>query len=164
MPVLYGHSFQEFKMNYLVLKAQRQSLGLTVAEIAEICNVTKRSFQYWEAGKVPVPSDVSITVDAMASHYALVLEKMRDDVKKATVHNDFDETKPSRISPKLPFYHTFELFQTATNCPNITYWRIYQSVVGQLLLQGDISNLDDAQTIPDHFGIWKWLDGAYEHI
>lgn len=149
-------------MNYLVLKAQRQSLGLTVAEIAEICGVSKRSFQYWEAGKVPVPSDVALTVSTMVSHYALVLDKMLVDVKNATVYNDTDDTKPSRISPTLPFFHTFESFSQATECPHVAYWRIYQAVIGQLLLLGKISKLDDAQKIPDNWGVWKWLKGCYE--
>ena len=149
-------------MNHLVLKAQRQSLGLTVAEIAEICGVTKRSFQYWEAGKVPVPSDVALTFFTMVSHYALVLDKMLADVKNATVYNDTDDTKPSRISPILPFYHTFELFVQETECPHIAYWRIYQSVIGQLLLLGKISKLDDAQKIPKNWGVWEWLKGHYE--
>ena len=58
MPSIEG-IFRNLKMNYLKLKAQRQGLGLTVAEIAEIAKVTKRSFQYWEAGKVPVPHDLA---------------------------------------------------------------------------------------------------------
>ena len=149
-------------MNHLELKAQRQSLGLTVAEIAEICNVTKRSFQYWEAGKVPVPSDVALTVSTMASHYALVLEKMFNDVQKATIYNDTDDTKPSRISPILPFYHTFELFSQETECPYVAYWRIYQAVIGQLLLLGKISKLDDTQKIPENLDVWMWLKGHYE--
>lgn len=149
-------------MNNLELKAQRQSLGLTVADAAELCNVTKRSFQYWEAGTWAVPKDVNLQFFTMASHYALVLEKMLDDVKRVTIYNDSDDTKPSRISPILPFYHTFEVFQIATECPHVVYWRIYQSVIGQLLLLGKISKLDDVQKIPADFWVWKWLKGHYE--
>ena len=111
-PTSVGH-FQEFKMNYLQLKAQRQGLGLTVAEIADIAKVTKRSFQYWEAGKVPVPDDVEMLIDVMASQYCLVLGILLSDVELATWRNtdpDNNLDKPMRISPTLPFFHSFELF------------------------------------------------------
>ena len=152
-------------MNNLQLKAFRQGLGLTVAEAAEIAQVTKRSFQYWEAGKVPVPNDVAITINTMASHYDLVLKKMLDDVEQATWRNNDPDNypdKPMRISPTLPFYHTFESFQIATECHHVVYWRIYQSVISQLLLLGKITKLDDNSNIPEHFHIWKWLKGTYE--
>lgn len=151
-------------MNNLQLKALRQGLGLTVAEAAELPSiaVTKRSFQYWEAGKVPVPSDVTDTFFLMSSHYTFVLDKMIADVEKATIYPNDDEIKPT-VKPTLPFFHTFEQFQMATECPQIIYWRIYQSVISQLLLLGKITKLDDNTKIPENFGIWKWLKGAYEH-
>lgn len=152
-------------MNNLELKAIRQGLGLTVAEASELpaVNVTKRSFQRWEAGDVPVPDDIDLTFFSMSSHYTLVLDKMMADIDKATIYNHDDDTKPSCISPKLPFFHTFESFQMATECPHVSYWRIYQSVISHLLLIGKITKLDDSAKIPESFGIWKWLRGAYEH-
>ncbi|MCE1271295.1 MAG: YdiL family protein [Acinetobacter sp.] len=152
-------------MNNLQLKAFRQGLGLTVAEAAEIAQVTKRSFQYWEAGKVPVPNDVAITIDTMASHYDLVLKKMLDDVEQATWRNSDPDNypdKPMRISPTLPFYHSFDLFQMVTKCKNVVHWRIYQSVISQLLLLGKISKLDDDAKIPEDWEVWKWLKGHYD--
>lgn len=150
-------------MNHLLLKANRQGLGLTVADAAELAKVTKRSFQYWEAGKYAIPDDVDMLFFQMSSHYALVLEKMIADIEKATIYNETDETKPSRISPILPFFHSFELFQMTTECPHVAYWRIYQAVVSHLILIGKISKLDDSAEIPENFGIWKWLKGSYEH-
>lgn len=164
MPSVEG-IFRISKMNYLQLKAQRQGLGLTVAEIADIAKVTKRSFQYWEAGKVPVPQDVEMLIDAMASQYNLVLDLLLSDVELATWRNtdpDNNPDKPMRISPTLPFFHSFELFLEKTGVKNIVYWRIYQSVVSQLMLTGKIVRLDDNIEIPENWKIWKWLDGHYD--
>ena len=152
-------------MNNLELKSIRQGLGLSVAEACELpaVNVTKRSFQRWEAGDVSVPDDIDLLFFNMSSHYSLVLDKMIHDIEKATIYNLDDDTKPFRISPKLPFFHTFELFQMATGCPHISYWRIYQSAISHLLLIGKITKLDDSAKIPENWGIWKWLRGHYEH-
>lgn len=151
-------------MNNLQLKALRQGLGLTVAEAAEFpaINVTKRTFQRWEDGTRSVPNDIEEIFFLMSSHYSLVLEKMLVDVEKATIRPTDEEIKPT-IKPVLPFFHTFESFQMATECPHVAYWRIYQSVISQLLLLGKITKLDDSVNIPENFGIWKWLRGAYEH-
>lgn len=150
-------------MNNLQLKALRQGLGLTVADASELAGVAKRTFQRWEDGSRAVANDVAWLIDGMASHYALVLGKMLTDVEKVTTYNKDDDTKPSRISPTLPFFHTFESFQVATECSKVAYWRIYQSVISQLMLIGKISKLDDDKAIPDDFWIWSWLGGAYEH-
>lgn len=149
-------------MNNIELKAIRQGLGLEVAEAAELCGVQKRSFNYWEQGERSIPSDVSMLFFQMSSHYSLVFEKMTADVKDATIYNETDEKTPSRSSPKLPFFRTFESFQIATSNPNKTYWRIYQSVISQLILLGKISKLDDTAKIPDQFWIWRWLNCEYE--
>lgn len=151
-------------MNNLLLKATRQGLGLTVAEASELppINVQKRTFQYFEAGERAIPEYVDLTFFTMSSHYKLVLDKMLIDIEKATIYPSDDEIKPT-IKPVLPFFHTFELFQIATECPNIVYWRIYQSVISHLVLIGKITKLDDSKKIPAEWSIWRWLSGAYEH-
>lgn len=148
-------------MNNLQLKAIRQGLGLEVAEAAELCGVQKRSFNYWEQGERGIPEDVEMKFFTMSSHYSLVLEKMILDVEKSTIRPTDEEIKPT-IKPILPFYRTFEQFQVQTECPHIAYWRIYQSVISQLILIGKITKLDDDAIIPKDFGIWKWLKGGYE--
>lgn len=149
-------------MNNLQLKAIRQGLGLEVAEAAELVGVQKRSFNYWEQGLRSVPTDVFLTFDTMRSHYILVLDMMGHDVKRVTTYNETDETKPSRCSPTLPFYRSFDDFKTATGCEWRAYWRIYQSVISQLLLLTHISRISDEVKIPADFAIWKWLGGDYE--
>ena len=151
-------------MNNLLLKATRQGLGLTVAEASELppINVQKRTFQYFEAGERAIPEYVDLTFFTMSSHYNLVLEKMLADIEKATIYPADDEIKPT-VKPVLPFFQTFELFQLATECPHIVYWRIYQSVISHLVLTGKITKLDDSKKIPAEWSIWRWFSGAYEH-
>lgn len=151
-------------MNNLLLKATRQGLGLTVAEASELppINVQKRTFQYFEAGERTIPDYVDLTFFTMSSHYNLVLEKMLADIEKATIYPADDEIKPT-VKPVLPFFQTFELFQLATECPHVVYWRIYQSVISHLVLTGKITKLDDSKKIPAEWSIWRWFGGAYEH-
>lgn len=151
-------------MNNLLLKATRQGLGLTVAEASELppINVKKRTFQYFEAGERTIPEYVELTFFTMSSHYQLLLDKMLEDIEKATIYPSDDEIKPT-IKPVLPFFQTFEMFQLATECPHIVYWRIYQSVISHLVLIGKITKLDDNSKIPNDWSIWKWLSGTYEH-
>lgn len=152
-------------MNNLELKSIRQGLGLTVLEVSELpqVNVTKRSFQRWEAGDVPVPKDIESIMSLMASHYSLVLNKMLADVESATIRPAEDEIKGT-VKPVLPYFQSFELFQMETGCPHVAYWKIYQSVISHLILIGKITKLDDAVKIPENWGIWKWLKGTYEHV
>lgn len=151
------------KLNNLSLKAIRQGLGLTVAEAAELpsINVTKRTFQYWESGKVPLPTDVDLVFFGIVSHRNLVLEQMLADVERVTVHQDPEIVGPT-IKPILPFYKEFADFSAATKCDKVVYWRIYQAVVSDLVMSGKIKNLDDNAAIPKDFKIWNWLSGAYE--
>lgn len=149
-------------MNNLQLKATRQALGLTVADAAELAGVSKRAFQYWEGGSRQIPDDVDNQFFVMTSHYNMVLQQMIIDVEANTIRPSDDEIKPTK-KPILPFFITFELFKEATNCTHVVYWRIYQSVISQLLLTGKITKLDDKAIIPENFKVWQWLNGEYEH-
>lgn len=148
-------------MNNLQLKATRQGLGLEVAEAAELAGVQKRSFNYWEQGERFVPSDVDLLFFNMASHYNLVLDKLLSDVEAATIRPTDEDVNPT-VKPILPFFRTFEDFQSATECPHVAYWRIYQSVISHLVLIGKVTKLDDTAKIPENFWIWRWLKGEYE--
>lgn len=149
-------------MNNLELKAVRQSLGLTVAEAAEMTNVTKRAFQYWEAGKRAVPDDVDLIFSTKAAHYSMILERMISDVEAATIHPKGDEVAPTK-KPILPFYNDFKCFAEATHCNSIAHWRGYQAVIGQLVLLGKVTKLDDGAVIPQSFWIWRWLGMEFEN-
>ena len=62
----------------------------------------------------------------------------------------------------MPIFHSFKLFLEKTGVKNIVYWRIYQSVVSQLILTGKIVRLDDTAELPENWGIWKWFNGHYD--
>lgn len=49
------------------LKTLRESLGLTVAWVAEQAQVKHRTVTYWESGRFPVPSDVAAMLTAIES-------------------------------------------------------------------------------------------------
>lgn len=151
-------------MNNLELKALRQALGLTVLDASELAGVSKRSFQYWESGKHPIKSDFEQLLFVMVSHYSMILRQMTEDLDRVTVRQYDDDTKPTIVyKPALPFFHSFEDFQMKTGCKWVSYWRIYQAVIGQLLMSGKVTKLDDSAEIPSDFKIWRWFAGEYEH-
>ena len=142
-------------LNNLELKAMRQSLGLTVAEASELngIEVSKRFFQYLENGERTANQDVNDVFFNLASQYHLALTKLTDDITEHCKTNK---------KPVLPFFHSFELFKEKTGNQYQHFWKIYQSVIGHLLLVGAITTLDDDAEIPKNFSIWWWLDGKYE--
>ncbi len=151
-------------MNNLELKATRQALGLTVLDASELAGVSKRSFQYWESGKHPIKSDFEQLLFVMVSHYSMILRQMIDDLERVTARQFDDDTKPNVVfKPALPFFHSYEDFQAKTQCEIISYWRIYQAVIGQLLMSGKVNKLDDSADIPSDFKIWRWFAGEHEY-
>lgn len=148
-------------MNNLELEAQRKALGLSVAELAELTGVSKRSVQYWQQGERCIPQDVQLTLFTAASHYEMALRKTKADCKAATCRPG--DTVAPTIKPKLPFYKQLEDFTAATGCACPRYWRTYQTIIAQLHTLGYIAKLDDSQKIPAKFWLWKWLRGDYEH-
>ncbi len=142
-------------LNNLELKAMRQSLGLTVAEASELnsIKVSKRFFQYIESGERTANQDINDVFFNLGSQYHLALSKLTDDIN--------EHCKTSK-KPVLPFFHSFELFKEKTGNQYPHFWKIYQSVIGHLLLIGAITTLDDNAEIPKNFSIWWWLDGKYE--
>lgn len=164
-------------MNHLKLKAQRQSLGLTVAEACELVKnkdgkpLSKRFWQYLEQGERTITDDIEIAIFTHASHYTLLLDKLTADIDQFNQHNpkpitdDADEYFDKLKSVKklaLPFWHSFEQFATDTGNQSQAYWKIWQAVVGHLLLIGKITELDDSADIPPEFSIWFWINEKYE--
>lgn len=52
------------------LKTIRESLGLPVQWLAERANVQRRTVEYWEAGRSPVPSDVAALILKIDGQFA----------------------------------------------------------------------------------------------
>ena len=147
------------KMNNLQLKAQRQALGLTVAEACELVKnkegqpLSKRMWQYMEQGERSIPEDVDIAIFGLASHYTLLLDRLTAD----TIKLKQDNTE----SPVLPFWHSFEQFKADTGNPSQAHWKIWQAAIGHLMLTGKLNYLDDDVKVPADFSVWRWLKGDY---
>ncbi len=155
------------------LKAMRQGLGLTVKEAAELAaiDVSKRSFQYWEAGDRSIPDDVSIYFSLFATNYSLLLSKLTNDIAVFKAQNplpiadDPDEyfeniAKVKKVT--LPFFTTFDSFVSVTSNKHVINWRIWQSVISHLYLMGAIAKLNDQDSVPESFTAWHWLRGDYD--
>lgn len=146
-------------MNNLQLKAQRQSLGLTVAEACELIKnkdgqpLSKRMWQYYEQGKHLVHDDVDVAIFSLAGHYTLLLDRLTADI--------INFKQSNTESPALPFWHSFEQFKADTGNPSQAHWKIWQAVIGHLMLTGKLNYLDDAK-VPADFGAWRWLKGDYD--
>ena len=163
-------------MNNLQLKAQRQALGLTVAEACKLVKnkdgqpLSKRMWQYYEQGKHLAHDGIDITIFGLASHYTLLLDKLTADIDKFNKHNskpitdDADEYFEQLKSVKklvLPFWHSFEQFKADTGNQSQAHWKIWQAVIGHLMLIGKLNYLDDSAKVPTDFGVWRWLKGDY---
>ncbi len=146
-------------MNDLQLKAQRQALGLTVAEACELVKnkdgqpLSKRMWQYMEQGERSIPEDVDIAIFGLASRYTLLLDRLTADIIKLKQGNT--------ESPALPFWHSFEQFKADTGNPSQAHWKIWQAVIGHLMLKGELNYLDDSAKVPAESGAWQWLKGDY---
>lgn len=147
-------------MNNLQLKAQRQALCLTVAEACELVKnkdgqpLSKRMWQYYEQGKHRAHDGVDIAIFGLASHYTLLLDKLTADI----INFKQDNTE----SPALPFWHSFEKFKADTGNPSQAHWKIWQAVIGHLMLTGKLNYLDDSAKVPAESGAWQWLKGDFE--
>lgn len=96
---------------------------LEASEAAEhIGKVSVRSWQYWEAGRSPVPEDVSNEIGDLANMRARLI-----DARIA-------QAASGRIS--LNYYRTLDDFALATGKASVPMWRLTQSVVAELYARG----------------------------
>lgn len=108
-------------MNAKELQALRKMLMLDVSEAAEIIGgVSTRSWQYWEAGRSPVPDDVE---DKMMR--ALTQRQHLMDEIEANLDKEGDTIS-------VPFYAYHDEFAEANPGKGILPWRISQSVAAEL--------------------------------
>ncbi|WP_437884630.1 Aca2/YdiL-like domain-containing protein [Pseudomonas sp. LRF_L74] len=114
-------------MNNLELQAARKLLMMDVSEAAaEIGKVSPRTWQYWEAGRSPVPTDVALEVEAMLE---VRLERMRaiDDQLAQLAEGE---------TLKLPYHTSFETYAAADTAASKTLWRIDQSIAAMYYTEG----------------------------
>lgn len=102
-------------MNNKELQAARKLLMLDVSEAAEhVGNVSARSWQYWEAGRVPVPGDV-------AEQMQMLLRMRRDMIAQV-----FEDAPAAQLT--LRYFNSLAEFLTAHPEGNTVGWRLHQSV------------------------------------
>lgn len=112
------------KLNNHELQAMRKMLMLDVSEAAELIgNVSNRTWQYWEAGRSPVPEDVDTEIYALKSQ----LNECIDGIVEAGEENN-----------NLQWYHTFEEFLRDYPGQNKVWWKLHQAVCAELFAnEGD---------------------------
>lgn len=114
-------------MNNLELQAARKLLMMDVSEAAEeIGKVSPRTWQYWEAGRSKVPTDVALEIEALLE---VRLERMRViDDQLAALSPD------GRL--QLKYWLTFEQYQAENPGASKTLWRIDQSIAAMYYTEG----------------------------
>lgn len=163
-------------INNLELRAMRQALGLSVVEACEFIknpkgeSINKRHYRYLESGDRKIAYDVNLVFYNKATRYTLLLDLLNRDIDQFKKENPLPETDDTdeyfekmKTVKKLvlPFFNTFEVFETETGNSSTSHWRMWQAVVGHLLLIGKIDGLDDEAKIPSNFQCVHWLNGDF---
>lgn len=108
-------------MNAKELQALRKMLMLDVSEAADIIGgVSKRSWQYWESGRSPVPDDVENKMMGLLEQRQYLMSEIEARINK----------EGGTIS--VPFYVNRAEFAEANPGKSILPWRISQSVAAEL--------------------------------
>ena len=78
-------------MNEIDIKKLRKELGVTQKELAEMCGVTTRMVQYWEAGKT-IPDSKLKLLRLLELRYngSSVEQKLDEEIKGTFVEHDND--------------------------------------------------------------------------
>ncbi|MCE8042473.1 DUF1870 family protein [Halomonas daqingensis] len=117
-------------MNAKELQALRKFLMLDVREAAEIIGgVSKRSWQYWEAGRSPVPQDVADKMEGLLTVRQTVLERLEAEAL------DYSDNPQDEHGERLrvPFYPTLAEFAAAhPEDGRLLTWRCHQSAAAEL--------------------------------
>ena len=106
------------------LKALRQIFFLECSEAAEHVGVSVRTWQYWEAGRMQVPVNVS---DLMLN-FAGVRENL--------LEQRYSEFKSTGDIIRLDFCMTIDDFEILSGKRNVVLWKITNSVAAECLSAG----------------------------
>lgn len=111
------------------LQALRKFLMLDVSEAADVIGgVSKRSWQYWEAGRSPVPDDVENKMNGALTLRQYVIDRLEQDIEDHG--GDTQDEHGDRL--KVPYYHTLASFQEDHPDQGALPWRVRQSAVAEL--------------------------------
>lgn len=121
-----GGSGADRAMNNKELQATRKLLMLDVSEAAELIGgVSPRTWQYWEAGRNAVPTEVA---DEMRNLLSIRLEMM-DEIDQRLERGE-------ERSVVLPFYSSFEQYVQAHPGRTKVAWRLSQAVAAHHYTEG----------------------------
>lgn len=147
--------FSHFTDDTLTAIAKRKGLGLNVTELAEVELVSQsnRTIANYERRAYPISSSYAESLDTLSMYYKELLTMLERDIE------DYNrlviEHKPPLV---LPYYEGLADFQEVFNKGTVTKWRLWQSVLGHLLLTNKISGINDSLEIPHTFINTKnWL-------
>lgn len=121
-------------MNCYELQALRKLFMLDVSEAAKLIGgVSNRTWQYWEAGRSPVPDDVAEEM--------WFWNGWRDDLLEIRLGQCHTGSEEELI--KLNYYKTLDDFEKRTGKRNVITWRISQSIAAQLYSERLCNLVDD---------------------
>lgn len=150
MATLFGRLFRGIQMswqnlNNFELQSIRKLLCLDISEAARLIGkVSNRTWQYWESGRSPVPSDIDMEM------YGLTQQRNQLITQTLEEHN-YDDIGLIR------WYHTFESFQSDYPECNEVLWRLHQSACAYLFAEGGDIELSDTAPLDKNGFIYKWL-------
>jgi|GEM_PF-4639794 len=145
-------------MNDTTLKliAMRRALGLNASELAELpaVQLNKRTIATYERfERLPAQSYIE-SMHGLSVFYQLLLSNLNADI---TLH------KLQAGKPELPYFKEFADFERVTGNDCQTYWRLWQAVIGHLVMTGAIDSINDDAPLPASFKQSKfWLDKGYD--
>ncbi|WP_299011325.1 DUF1870 family protein [uncultured Shewanella sp.] len=136
-------------LNSFELQAVRKLLYLDVSEAAEhIGKVSNRSWQYWEAGRTLVPSDVEIKMYELAQWRSMLIKLTLAELVTT-------KDKSSKIT--LKWYHNFDAWEAIFPNKNKVLWRLHQSVCAYLFEENERVELDANAPLNTDCFMYQWL-------
>lgn len=114
-------------MNGRELQAARKLLMMDASEAAtEIGKVSVRTWQYWEAGRSPVPADVRVRIE----------ELLEVRLERIGAVDDLLAALPEGEALNLRYCLSFEEYQAENPGASRSLWRIDQGIAAMYYTEG----------------------------
>jgi len=161
----------------LKLIAQRRALGLNMSELAALPSISqsKQTIADYESGRRSPAASYIDSMELISSHYRLLLRLITNDITRFnTAHplpitsdlKEYEELLANTEQLNIPFFRDFKRFVEVTSNTDRSYWRVWQAVIGHLLLEGVLNRTDDynLSSLSGFGDTQYWLDGGYRLI
>lgn len=159
----------------LQLIAQRRALGLNMSELADLPAIkqSKQVIADYESGRRQPAQSYIESMYFISTHYNLLLKLINRDIDRFNIAHplpatdnadEYFELMKSVERLTLPYFHDFDNFVATTGNNSKNYWRIWQAVIGHLLLSSQLIRVNDQDfSSLTGFGDTQfWLDGGYD--